>query len=113
MAGVARFVASSLAPAAQRLAPQAGGVLRPVLDIAIDGYRGFPGAETVARRYQAKHPDDAKKAVSSFGRSRSVSFNVENTKNERTKTASACGNTRCGWGEAIRCWRGRSRSASM
>ncbi len=67
MAGVARFVASSLAPAAQRLAPQAAaGVLRQVLELAIDGYRGFPGAEAVARRYQAKHPDDPKKAVAAI-----------------------------------------------
>jgi hypothetical protein len=64
VAGVAKFVASSLAPAAHRLAPQAAtGVLRQVLDIAIDGYKGFPGAEAVAKRHQSKFPDDPRKAV--------------------------------------------------
>ena len=49
MAGVARFVASSLAPAAQRFAPQAAaGVLRQILEFAIDGYQRFPGAERIA-----------------------------------------------------------------
>ena len=49
MAGVARFVASSLAPAAQRFASTAaGGVLRQILEVAIDGYQRFPGAERIA-----------------------------------------------------------------
>jgi len=43
VAGVARFVASSLAPAAQRFAPTAaGGVLRQILEVAIDGYQRSP-----------------------------------------------------------------------
>jgi hypothetical protein len=64
LAGVTRFVASSLAPAAQRLAPQAAaGVLRQVLELAIDGYQRFPGAEAVAKRHLAKTPDDPKQAV--------------------------------------------------
>ncbi|GAA0932638.1 EcsC family protein [Kribbella koreensis] len=64
MAGVARFVASSLAPAAQRFAPQAAaGVLRQVLEIAIDGYQRFPGAEKVAERHLTKHDGDAELAV--------------------------------------------------
>lgn len=66
MAGVARFVASSLAPAAQRFAPQAAaGVLRRILEVAIDGYQRFPGAEAVAQRYLAKHtePQDALEAI--------------------------------------------------
>jgi hypothetical protein len=64
VAGVARFVASSLAPAAQRFAPQAAaGVLRQVLEIAIDGYQRFPGAEKVAERHLAKHDGDAELAV--------------------------------------------------
>ncbi|NEA33185.1 EcsC family protein [Streptomyces sp. SID13031] len=64
MAGVARFVASSLAPAAQRFAPQAAaGVLRQVMEIAIDGYQRFPGAEKVAERHLAKHGGDAELAV--------------------------------------------------
>ncbi len=51
MAGVARFVASSLAPAAQRFAPQAAaGVLRQILEFAIDGYQRFPSAEQVAEQ---------------------------------------------------------------
>lgn len=61
MGGVTRFVASSLAPAAQRLAPQrAANMLRQILDLAIDGYRGFPGAEAVAKRHEAKHTEDRK-----------------------------------------------------
>lgn len=64
VAGLAKFVASSLAPAAQRLAPQAAaGVLRQVLEVAIDGYQRFPGAERVARRHLEKAGDDAKLAI--------------------------------------------------
>ncbi len=64
MAGVARFVASSLAPAAQRFTPQAAaGVLRRVLEIAIDGYQRFPGAEQVADRHLAKNGGDAQLAI--------------------------------------------------
>ncbi len=64
MAGVAKFVTSSLAPAAQRLTPQAAaGVLRQVLEVAIDGYRGFPGAEAVVKRHEAKYPDDARQVI--------------------------------------------------
>jgi uncharacterized protein (DUF697 family) len=64
VAGVARFVASSLAPAAQRFAPQAAaGVLRQVLEIAIDGYQRFPGAEKVAERQLSKNGNDAQLAI--------------------------------------------------
>jgi hypothetical protein len=64
VAGVVRFVASSLAPAAQRLAPQAAaGVLRQVLEIAIDGYQRFPGAEQVAESKLAKSSGDAQLAI--------------------------------------------------
>jgi EcsC protein family len=64
VAGVAKFVTSSLAPAAQRLTPQAAaGVLRQVLEVAIDGYKGFPGAEAVAERHREKFPDDPRQAL--------------------------------------------------
>ncbi|GAB2639610.1 EcsC family protein [Kribbella swartbergensis] len=64
MAGVARFVASSLAPAAQRFAPQAAaGVLRQVLEIAIDGYQRFPGAEQIAETKLEKASGDAQLAI--------------------------------------------------
>ena len=64
MAGVARFVASSLAPAAQRLAPQAAaGVLRQILELAIDGYQRFPGAELVAESKLAKTGGDPQLAI--------------------------------------------------
>ena len=64
MPAVSRFVASSLAPAAVRLAPAAtSGALRQVLDVAIDGYKGFPGAEAVAKRYEERYPDNPRKAV--------------------------------------------------
>lgn len=64
MAGVARFVASSLAPAAQRFAPQAAaGVLRQVLEIAIDGYQRFPGAERIAQRHLEKNGSDTQLAI--------------------------------------------------
>ncbi|MFI6830887.1 EcsC family protein [Kribbella sp. NPDC050241] len=64
MAGVARFVASSLAPAAQRLAPQAAaGALRQVLEIAIDGYQRFPGAERIAETKLAKVGGDPQLAI--------------------------------------------------
>ncbi|ADB29274.1 conserved hypothetical protein [Kribbella flavida DSM 17836] len=64
MAGVARFVASSLAPAAQRFAPQAAaGILRQVLEIAIDGYQRFPGAEKLAEQKLAKADGDVAVAI--------------------------------------------------
>jgi uncharacterized protein (DUF697 family) len=64
VAGVARFVASSLAPAAQRFAPQAAaGVLRQVLELAIDGYQRFPGAEKVAERHLENTGGDAQLAI--------------------------------------------------
>ncbi|ONI67673.1 hypothetical protein BWI15_31745 [Kribbella sp. ALI-6-A] len=64
MAGVARFVASSLAPAAQRFAPQAAaGILRQVLEIAIDGYQRFPGAEKIAEDKMAKSGGDVAVAI--------------------------------------------------
>jgi uncharacterized protein (DUF697 family) len=64
VAGVARFVASSLAPAAQRFAPQAAaGVLRQVLEIAIDGYQRFPGAEQIAESKLAKSSGDVQLAI--------------------------------------------------
>jgi uncharacterized protein (DUF697 family) len=64
VAGVARFVASSLAPAAQRFAPQAAaGALRQVLEIAIDGYQRFPGAEQVAQRHLANNGNDPRRAI--------------------------------------------------
>jgi hypothetical protein len=64
VAGVARFVASSLAPAAQRFAPQAAaGILRQVLEIAIDGYQRFPGAEKIAEAKMAKSGDDVAVAI--------------------------------------------------
>ena len=64
MAGVARFVASSLAPAAQRFAPQAAaGVLRQILEFAIDGYQRFPSAEQVADNKLAKTGGDTQLAI--------------------------------------------------
>ena len=64
MAGVARFVASSLAPAAQRLAPQAAaGVLRQILEVAIDGYQRFPGAERIAESKLARCGGDPQLAI--------------------------------------------------
>jgi hypothetical protein len=64
VAGVARFVASSLAPAAQRFAPQAAaGMLRQILEVAIDGYQRFPGAEAVANRQLEKQGGDPGKAI--------------------------------------------------
>jgi uncharacterized protein (DUF697 family) len=64
VAGVARFVASSLAPAAQRFAPQAAaGVLRQILEVAIDGYQRFPGAERIAESKLARCGGDPQLAV--------------------------------------------------
>jgi uncharacterized protein (DUF697 family) len=64
VAGVARFVASSLAPAAQRFAPQAAaGILRQVLEVAIDGYQRFPGAEKIAEQKLAKTGNDPQLAI--------------------------------------------------
>jgi len=64
VAGVARFVASSLAPAAQRFAPQAAaGVLRQILEVAIDGYQMFPGAEQIAETKLARTGGDPQLAI--------------------------------------------------
>jgi len=64
VAGVAKFVASSLAPAAQRFAPQAAaGVLRQILEVAIDGYQRFPGAEQVAEGKLARVENDPQLAI--------------------------------------------------
>jgi len=64
VAGVARFVASSLAPAAQRFAPQAAaGVLRQILEIAIDGNQRFPGAEQLAEAKLERSGGDPQLAV--------------------------------------------------
>ena len=64
MAGVARFVASSLAPAAQRFAPQAAaGVLRQILEVAIDGDQRFPGAERIAESKLARCGGDPQLAI--------------------------------------------------
>ncbi|TWD80729.1 EcsC family protein [Kribbella amoyensis] len=64
MAGLTRIVASSLAPAAQRFAPTAAaGVLRQVLEVAIDGYQRFPGAERVAERCLEKAGGDPQLAI--------------------------------------------------
>ncbi len=64
MAGLARFVASSIAPVAERLAPQAAaGMLRQILELAIDGYQRFPGAERVAEAKLARTGGDPQLAI--------------------------------------------------
>lgn len=65
--GVGRMIVRGIGPVARSVSPQAaGGVLRQVLEVAIDGYGRLPGAKTAAARHLQRHGgsvDDAIDAV--------------------------------------------------
>lgn len=61
---VGKMLARSIGPAAITLAPQAaGGVLRRVLEVAIDGFGRLPSAKTVAARQLERHGGSVDQAI--------------------------------------------------
>jgi uncharacterized protein (DUF697 family) len=64
---VGRMIARGIAPVAQAVSPQAtGGVLRRVLEIALDGYGRFPSAKTTAARHLQRHSGSEPAAIQSL-----------------------------------------------
>jgi EcsC protein family len=61
---VGRAIARGIAPVARSVSPAAaGGALRRVLEVAIDGYAWVPGARTVAAKHLQKHRGSADDAI--------------------------------------------------
>ena len=64
---VGKIIARGLGPVASVVAPQlAGGALRQVLELAIDGYGRLPGAKTHAARQLQRHGGSVDGAISSI-----------------------------------------------
>lgn len=64
---VGRRIARGIAPVARSVSPQAaGGALRRVLEVAIDGYGRLPGAKTAAARHLVRHNGSVDDAVESL-----------------------------------------------
>jgi uncharacterized protein (DUF697 family) len=64
---VGKIIARGLGPVANMVAPQlAGGALRQVLELAIDGYGRLPSAKTHAGRQLQRHGGSADRAISSI-----------------------------------------------
>ena len=64
---VGKIIARGLGPVANMVAPQlAGGALRQVLELAIDGYGRLPGAKTHAARQLQRHGGSVDGAISSI-----------------------------------------------
>src|SRR5918998_3298625 len=62
---VGKIIARGLGPVASMVAPQlAGGALRRVLELAIDGYGRLPGAKTHAARQLQRHGGSVDGAIS-------------------------------------------------
>lgn len=63
---VGRAIARGIAPVARSVSPAAaGGALRRVLEVAIDGYARVPGARTVAAKHLQKHGGSVEDAIDS------------------------------------------------
>jgi len=61
---VGKLIARSIGPVARGMAPQyAGGVLRRVIEIAIDGIGSVPSAKTVAARHLERHGGSVDEAI--------------------------------------------------
>ena len=61
---VGRAIARGIGPVARSVSPAAaGGALRRVLEVAIDGYSRVPGARTVAAKHLQKHAGSVDEAV--------------------------------------------------
>ena len=67
-ADVGKIIARSIGPVASSLvSPQlAGGALRRVLELAIEGYGRLPGAKTVAAKYLQRHGGSVDDAIDSI-----------------------------------------------
>jgi EcsC protein family len=64
---VAKIIARGIGPVAAVVAPQgAGGVLRRVLEVAIDGVGRVPSARTVAARQLERHAGSLDRAIESI-----------------------------------------------
>ena len=64
---VGKIIARGLGPVANIVAPQlAGGALRQVLELAIDGYGRLPSAKTHAARQLQRHSGSVDRAISSI-----------------------------------------------
>lgn len=64
---VGKLLARGIGPVAARMAPQAaGGVLRRVLEIAIDGVGRVPSAKSVAARALERHAGSVESAIESI-----------------------------------------------
>jgi hypothetical protein len=64
---VGRAIARGIGPVARSVNPAAaGGALRRVLEVAIDGYARVPGARTVAGRHLGKHGGSVDDAIDSI-----------------------------------------------
>ena len=62
-----RRIATVITPVANLVAAQgAGGALRQVIEIAIDGYGRMPSAKTVAARYLQRHQGEIDEAITSI-----------------------------------------------
>ena len=63
---VGRAIARGIGPVARSVSPAAaGGALRRVLEVAIDGYSRVPGARTVAAKHLQKHGGSVDDAIDS------------------------------------------------
>lgn len=63
---VGRAIARGIGPVARSMSPAAaGGALRRVLEVAIDGYARVPGARTVAAKHLQKHGGSVEDAIDS------------------------------------------------
>lgn len=65
--GVGRMIVRGIAPVAKSVSPQAaGGMLRRVLEVAIDGYGRLPGAKTAAAKHLQRHGGSVDDAIESI-----------------------------------------------
>ncbi len=64
--GVGRMIVRGIGPVARSVSPHAaGGALRQVLEVAIDGYGRLPGAKTAAARHLQRHGGSVDAAIES------------------------------------------------
>jgi uncharacterized protein (DUF697 family) len=65
--GVGKMIARGIGPVASMMSPQvAGGALRRVLELAIDGYGRLPGAKSVAARQLQRNGGSVDGAIASI-----------------------------------------------
>ena len=65
--GMGKMIARGIGPVASMVSPQvAGGALRRVLELAIDGYGRLPGAKAAAARQLQRHGGSVDEAIASI-----------------------------------------------